>query len=105
MVKKLPSNAGDMGSIHGWGAKILYALGQLSPCATTKTQYSHQLINFFKSNTAMCVCVCCHFSCFQLFATLWTVALQAPLSMGLSGKNTGVGVHAQISQSNAMCQP
>ena len=25
-----------------------------------------------------------HFSCVQLFATLWTVACQAPLSMGFS---------------------
>ena len=25
-----------------------------------------------------------HFSCVQLFATLWTVARQAPLSMGFS---------------------
>ena len=27
----------------------------------------------------------------QLFITLWTVAHQAPLSMGFSGKSTGVG--------------
>ena len=30
------------------------------------------------------VCVCCHFSCLQLFATLWTIACQAPLPMGFS---------------------
>ena len=29
----------------------------------------------------------------QLFATLWTVAHQAPLSMGFPGKNTRVGCH------------
>ena len=48
----------------------------------------------------MCVCVCvcvrahaCMLSCFsgiRLFATLWTVARQAPLSWDSSGKNTGV---------------
>ena len=27
------------------------------------------------------MCVSSHFSCIQLFATLWTVARQAPLSM------------------------
>ena len=33
-------------------------------------------------------------SCVQLFATLWTVACQAPLSMEFSpGKNTGVACH------------
>ena len=32
-------------------------------------------------------------SCVWLFATPWSVALQAPLSMGFPGKNTGVGCH------------
>ena len=31
-----------------------------------------------------------------LFATPWTVARQAPLSMGSPGKNTGVGCHALL---------
>ena len=35
MVKNLPSNAGDVGSIPGWGTKIPHAVGQLSLCATT----------------------------------------------------------------------
>ena len=30
MVKNLPHNAGDVGSIPGWGPKILYPLDQLS---------------------------------------------------------------------------
>ena len=34
VVKNLPANAGDMGSITGPGAKILHALGKLSPCTT-----------------------------------------------------------------------
>ena len=32
----------------------------------------------------MCVCMLSYFSCVRLFATLWTVAHQAPLSMGFS---------------------
>ena len=32
----------------------------------------------------VCVCVLSHFSCVRLFATLWTVAHQAPLSIGFS---------------------
>ena len=32
----------------------------------------------------VCVCVCESFSCVQLFYTPWTVARQAPLSMGCS---------------------
>ena len=38
----------------------------------------------------------CVLSCFghvQLFATLWTVAYQFPLSMGFSSNNSGVGCH------------
>ena len=32
------------------------------------------------------------------FATLWTVAQQAPQSMGFSGKNTGMGYHALLQE-------
>ena len=32
----------------------------------------------------LCVCVRCRFSRVRLYATLWTVAWQAPLSMGFS---------------------
>ena len=35
VVKNPPSNAGDVGSIPGWGTKIPHAAGQLSPCAAT----------------------------------------------------------------------
>ena len=43
---------------------------------------------------SVCVCVCvCMLSLVQLFVTPWTVAFQAPLSMGFPGKNIGVGCH------------
>ena len=32
----------------------------------------------------VCACMLSHFSCVRLFATFWTVALKAPLSMGFS---------------------
>ena len=35
VVKSLPSNAGDTGSIPGQGTKIPHAVGQQSPRATT----------------------------------------------------------------------
>ena len=31
MLKNLPCNAGDSGSIPGWGTSIPHAMGQLSP--------------------------------------------------------------------------
>ena len=36
VVKNLPSNAGDAGSIPGQGTKIRHAAGQLSLCAATR---------------------------------------------------------------------
>ena len=47
-----------------------------------------------KSNTKDYIpCVLSHFSHVQLSVTLWTAALQSPLSMGSPGKNTGMGSH------------
>ena len=43
--------------------------------------------------------LCLHarlFSCIRLFATLWTVAHQAPCPWDSPGKNTGVGCHALL---------
>lgn len=36
MVKNLSCNAGDAGSISGWGMKIPHALGKLGPCTAVK---------------------------------------------------------------------
>ena len=41
-------------------------------------------------------CMLSRVSHVQIFATLWTVAQQAPLSIGFSGKNTGVGCHCPL---------
>ena len=42
------------------------------------------------------VCVCQLLSHVQLFATPWTVAHQAPLSMGFSRQNIRVGCHSLL---------
>ena len=36
MVKSLPCNTGDVGSIPGWGTKMAHATGQLSPPVNKK---------------------------------------------------------------------
>ena len=44
-----------------------------------------------------CMCVCtCLLSHVQLFVTLWAVAFQAPLSMGFSRQDHGVGCHSLL---------
>ena len=43
-----------------------------------------------------CACVLSRFSRVQLFATLWTVAPQTPLSWDSPGKNAGVGCCASF---------
>ena len=51
VVKNLPSNAGDSGSIPGQGTKIPHVVGQLSPHTTTResphaaTKTRHSQIN------------------------------------------------------------
>ena len=42
VVKHLPSNAGAVGSIPGWGTKIPRATEQLSPRATTRESFELQ---------------------------------------------------------------
>ena len=57
-----------------------------------------ELTQYCKSTVRVCVCVCVcvctlsHFSRVQLFATLQTVALQAPLSMGFSRQENWHGL-------------
>ena len=43
-----------------------------------------------------CACVLSHFSHVGVFATLWTVTSQAPLSMGFCRQDTGVGCHSLL---------
>ena len=57
MVKNLPFDAGDVGSIPGQGAKILHASGKLSPLhnkisprTSVRTQHSQ---NFFKKEQGL----------------------------------------------------
>ena len=38
MVKNLPANAGDTGSITEWGTKVPHATGQLSPQPATTAE-------------------------------------------------------------------
>ena len=42
-----------------------------------------------------CACVVSHFSCAQLFSTLWTIACQDPLSMGFSRQGYWNGLPLQ----------
>ena len=45
MVKNPPSNAGDSGSIPGWGTKRPHAMEPLSLCTTSREDYALQLLS------------------------------------------------------------
>ena len=63
-----------------------------------QTQVS-RIAGRFITSWATRVCVCSAQSCFsrvRLFATLWTVARQTPLSMGFSRQEYRVGRHALL---------
>ena len=51
------------------------------------------------------ICVLSHFSCVRLFATLWTVANQAPLSMGFSRQEYWSGLPSPPSPPRALLDP
>ena len=55
----------------------------------------HETIPIINLYLSVCVYVCV-LSCSDSFVTLWTAAHQAPLSMGVSSKNTEVGCHALL---------
>ena len=76
--------AGGQGSIPGQGTR--YHMRQLRVPILQLDQRSHTLQ--LRPGTAkyvyMHACMLSHFSCVRLCATLWTLAHQAPLSMGFS---------------------
>ena len=51
-----------------------------------------------KNRSILSVCVLSRFSHFWLFVTPWTVACQAPLSMGFSRQESGVGCPALLQE-------
>uniref|UniRef100_A0A8C6E1K0 Lithium-sensitive myo-inositol monophosphatase A1 n=1 Tax=Moschus moschiferus TaxID=68415 RepID=A0A8C6E1K0_MOSMO len=63
-----------------WGKK-----GVLTDNPTWVTDPTDGTTNFVHG------CILSHFSCVQLFETLWTVACQAPLSMGFSRQESWSG--------------
>ena len=40
VVKNPPSKAGDMGSVPGWGTKIVHAVGQISASAQLNSPHA-----------------------------------------------------------------
>ena len=82
ILKELPGNS----SMHLDWETLIQSIRKAA-------KNEHLRIEAFKVLTREMIkrCMLSHISHVQLFATLWTVAHQAPLFMGFSGKNTGVG--------------
>ena len=61
------------------------------------SEKSNLTLNFIPSSFQITRIMCAYsLSCAQLFVTPWTVARQAPLSMGFSRQNTGVSCHGLL---------
>ena len=50
------------------------------------------MLRFTQEGSLVCACVFSYLSCVCLFGTLWTVACQAPLSVGFSRKEYWSGL-------------
>ena len=68
------------------------------PSFLTFTSVNHKVTVAMALAVHLCVCVCTlnRFSRVQLFATLWTVACQAPLSVGFARQEYGVDCHSLL---------
>ena len=64
---------------------------------------SEEQFNVSKSSHSNKLCVLSHFSCVQLFATVWTVTCQALLSMGFSRQEywSGLSFHQLLELTQA----
>ena len=71
------SNPRPLHLLHCSGFLTGEPLGKLCPSGSQEQTASYFCL-------PVCMCVCCLFSRVQLFVTLWTLAHQAPLSMGFS---------------------
>ena len=73
------SNPRETAILSGCG---LFGVVYYSSCSGNKT-YTNKIILCVCVHI-MCACMLSHFSCVQLFGTLWTVAYQTHLSIGFS---------------------
>ena len=75
----------------------LYHLNQVKPADTTgpRKTFFRKCRGLSPSKRPLCGCFSC-FNCVRLFVTLWTVACQAPLSMGFSRQEYWSGCHALL---------
>ena len=72
---------------------IIYRGGTVDLWVNDRNSRAQQTVSV---NACVHACVPSHFSRVQLSAALWTVARQAPLSVGFSRQNTGVGCRALL---------
>ena len=76
------------------GTWILAALRM--PSHACSIEFIEHLASFLLKMSLVQVVHASHFSHVQVFAIPWTVAYQAPLSMGFSRQNTGMGCHTLL---------
>ena len=86
VIGTLKNNSTPAGDFTGYYVSWVAPLWELA--CSPQLGYTGHSVLLILGCVCVCVCVCVlsHFSLVRLFATAWTVALQAPLSMGFSRK-------------------
>ena len=79
--------------VRSWFARNIGNIQRVAASGSFPGYYRSPFTGWeFRCQACLLACLL-RFSHVQCFATLWTVAHQAPMSMGFPGKNTGVGCH------------
>ena len=81
-LAKLPTSFGTL--LKNWLWKILAPSSKSNHRILVLIQHTYCVYLYWHRSYSVCACVLSCFSHVWLFATLWTVACQAPLSMGFS---------------------
>ena len=72
---------------RGWWFTWPVSTVEVSWIPGRTTAIKHYIRSLTQAEMVLRMCILSHFSRVQLFATLWTIAHQAPLSMGFSRQN------------------
>ena len=87
-IKNSSDTSDDINNVILWNKELCQYLEELHKSMNLRISSNHYRMPH--------ACMLSRFSCIQLFETLWTVACQAPLSMGFSRQEYWMGCHSLL---------